>query len=585
MSKKLKAKERRRREQQRLQAKREHQAAQEDALIKDLESEMDDSDELLAQDEDTEEGTPEEISKEYYGEMTVPMSGPTSWDELDAQHDAKEKAENVRKQTYAVEYLVGNILRDNELVPTEKADRMMDVADGFAERVNGIMGEEDMQKSVEVVEIEAILGTYERNRGILEKATDRWEDFLIKRELTGKARKRLADSDFALPDKRKYPIMDKAHVRNALARAAQQMEKGGEAAEDAKKAMPKIRAAAKKFGIVMSKSAFSIQKDKNSDWRWLGVASNNFLDWQNDIISKQAHRNYIEFLDQNPELAPRFMHWHMPGLVRKNKVDFWMEHDGALILSGKLTEDEARFLLKMQAKSDLGMSVGGLALSRDKQDERVVTNYALYEVSDLPLEKAANPFTSLETITKEAGMDKLEYLTDLMGSDEEAKAFLEKTAAKQKELAAAGLTSKGKDEEEVTEPVAEPETPAPIDADTLTAGIVEAVKKEFHVDELNAFVASAQTELEKIPLLEGLVKDLRKTRDEELVEELTPPLSRYAWANENRPSESNQTELKKESEEDEELKKANPHGIDPDTEWLSASTHTMPIKTKEVANA
>jgi len=41
------------------------------------------------------------------------------------------------------------------------------------------------------------------------------------RELTYKARERLPDSSFVFPEKRKYPIHDKAHARNALARVSQ----------------------------------------------------------------------------------------------------------------------------------------------------------------------------------------------------------------------------------------------------------------------------------------------------------------------------------------------------------------------------
>jgi len=36
-----------------------------------------------------------------------------------------------------------------------------------------------------------------------------------------KERKKLSRKSFALPNKRKYPIPDKAHARNALARVAQ----------------------------------------------------------------------------------------------------------------------------------------------------------------------------------------------------------------------------------------------------------------------------------------------------------------------------------------------------------------------------
>jgi len=40
-------------------------------------------------------------------------------------------------------------------------------------------------------------------------------------KLTSKGRKRMKSSSFAIPGKRKYPINDKAHARNALARVAQ----------------------------------------------------------------------------------------------------------------------------------------------------------------------------------------------------------------------------------------------------------------------------------------------------------------------------------------------------------------------------
>ena len=52
-----------------------------------------------------------------------------------------------------------------------------------------------------------------------------------------KERKKLSKKSFALPGKRKYPIPDKAHARNALARVAQH----GSPAEQ-----KKVRAAVKK---------------------------------------------------------------------------------------------------------------------------------------------------------------------------------------------------------------------------------------------------------------------------------------------------------------------------------------------------
>jgi hypothetical protein len=43
---------------------------------------------------------------------------------------------------------------------------------------------------------------------------------LVEKKLAYKARKNLPSSDFALPQKRKYPIHDMKHARNALSRVS-----------------------------------------------------------------------------------------------------------------------------------------------------------------------------------------------------------------------------------------------------------------------------------------------------------------------------------------------------------------------------
>ena len=45
-------------------------------------------------------------------------------------------------------------------------------------------------------------------------------------ELTEKTRDSLKESQFGLPDEKKYPMPDKSHARNAKARASQQKKKG-----------------------------------------------------------------------------------------------------------------------------------------------------------------------------------------------------------------------------------------------------------------------------------------------------------------------------------------------------------------------
>jgi hypothetical protein len=65
-------------------------------------------------------------------------------------------------------------------------------------------------------------------------------------ELKAKTRNKLPDKEFAEPDKRKYPIEDKGHARNAKARASQAVKAGrmskGEQSKINKKADAKLKA-------------------------------------------------------------------------------------------------------------------------------------------------------------------------------------------------------------------------------------------------------------------------------------------------------------------------------------------------------
>ena len=54
-------------------------------------------------------------------------------------------------------------------------------------------------------------------------------------KLSEKKRDSLPDSKFGLPEEHKYPMPDKAHARNAKARASQQQNKGRITAAEEKK--------------------------------------------------------------------------------------------------------------------------------------------------------------------------------------------------------------------------------------------------------------------------------------------------------------------------------------------------------------
>jgi len=469
------------------------------------------------------------VEKDMYGaEMSMMGTGPTSFAELDEMQEAMERNEEIQDTSYNVQQLVRNIIYHPAHSVEEKANLIKAVGTEFGTRVQQIMDKPiEKELDMDLLEIEALIAKDNRSMSVVEKVGD----WIEKKKLTAAAENKLSDSDFALVVERdgkkvrKYPIHDKAHVRNAMARAAQMMERGGEAATDAKSALPKIKAAAKKMGIGMEKGLI-IEKDASGSWRAVMWPSNNFKDWDGEIISEKAHTEYVDWVNKNMDCAPVFVTWHRGGTRRESQVDFAAYENGFLLMSAPLTENEAAGLFEAQKITDIGMSHGSFVLERTGD---VIEKYRMVEVSDLPLENAANPFTDFAILTKEADMDTKKYLATILGSDELAEKYLAKTGMKQKDLREAGVKEAEKVEEKEVKLETIPEAkPAPA---TDAAAIVAQVLKELDVEGLQEFLAKSQEALEKVPVLEGLVKDLSQSRDEELAEMITPKVEKkFLWS-------------------------------------------------------
>ena len=599
-------KERRIQQKANILKKQERQA--EELENEDLTAETDDE-ELLSselEEEAAETEIPEDENpkgEETHKDLNFPPAypeevgaGPTSFQELDQMRVAVEQTESLNALTWDVRDVVNNILRDSEMDMQEKADAIKEVGTDFSQRsdeimaaaslsaVNDIEDDEEVEEQAELEE-EAdekdldllafkALGAYDRRHTTL------WD--MLKAKVSYGSRKNMPDSNFAVVTSktgtsgkkikiRKYLIHDAVHVRNALARIPQAIAVGGDSAKYARMAMPKVHAAAKKMGIGQTKkerSAIMVEKDATGKWRWVGWESNNFIDWDGDIISKAAHEEYIEWWQKNKDLYPAFVSWHTPGTQRTHPVDFMTFDQGFMIMSGPLEEQEAAVLLKAKIDTDLGMSHGTFVLGRDPKDPRVITKYRTYEVSDLPLENAANPFTDFETITKEVGMDKTKYLATILGSEEKAKKFMERTGMKQKELQEAGIESKEK-----TEPTSAPAATAPAQT---SKELIEQVMKEMDIEGLNEFVTKAQEAIDKVPMLEEVIKTLQTSQNEKLAEILTPPAERrFAWTKA-RTSQSDETVIEKSAK----LAAEQP-GVPADY-WLSQATGTTPLKEEPV---
>jgi len=529
------------------------------------------------------EGEPEPVLSK---EMDMPFYAPTTFEEAEAMEKAREKAHEVHKVTYTVQDLVSNILHNPNLDPKEKGIAISKLGDGFGKRVQAIMADEIKKEKVidtQILEIDALIARDQRNISIAEKAGD-W----IAKSFSNTDS--LEDSKFALLVKegetvieRKFPMATKSQVRASLVEASRIAKESDELPKEySEQVFPALKKSAKEFGIGLqeSKNSVIVEKDLSGNYRAILLPTNNFQDTDGEILSDSAHREYVEWVNKNMDVAPIFITKHLAGTHRESKIDFVGYQNGFVVMSVPLTEKEARHILQTQIHTDIGMSHGSIAF-RNPQDESIIEKYRVVEVSDLPLTRAANPFTTLDVIAKEAHMNTQEYLASMLGPDE-AKKYIEKMGLKQEELRALGIKEK---EASTSTPSTEstPTATAPASdakpSDMTMEQLVAVVAKEFGMEELSKEFSLIKEKADsvdemkgKLVVLETLVKELKKSDDEKIAQKISPPVgTTLSWL-QNRPSQSPTTVLNKENELDSKLEKSVPQAG-----WLSEATQTTPV--------
>lgn len=539
----------------------------EDIITDEDDEDLDGEDAL----ENSIETAPQIVQKEYgEGPDMVMAPGPMTWNQLDAEEIAREQAEEMRRVTWQTQDLVSNILYSN-MPSNKKAGAIKDVGDGLGKRMKSAQTQTKKSVDMDLLEINAIIAKDSRHTSVIQKVGD-WVE-------TRKSLNNLSDENFAYVEgTREFPIHDAPHVRASLKQAAKMIAEGDDAEARARQALPKIKEAAKahKVGIGdKEKGAIIVEKDKSGGWRSVMWPSNNFIDTDEDILTEASHEEFVEWVNKNMDIAPVFMSHHIPESIRKNRVDFVGYDHGFLIMSAPLEEHEAAGLLRAQELTDLGMSHGTIVFERDPKDDRYITKYRMVEVSDLPLDHAANPFTNLETVQKEAGMKTLntqEYLASILGDEEKAKEYLTRTELKQKENREAEVEEKGRKPSEPAAAVTVVNTP-PVTPEIET--ILKAVEEKFGMNQLSEAFESISLEAQKVPILEALIKESSGNVDQQLADKIDPPAGKqYSWM-EKRASQAKETVLKTGDEKDDKLAKA-----EPEVHWLSKATKTEPVASQ-----
>jgi len=381
--------------------------------------------------------------------LGYPFTGATSFQDLDAERDAEEKAQDVYALTGDFNALVYNVMSNPDIA--DKAVAVSSLASEFGRRLNQAAKEkEEKSKSIPTRIKEALAG-------------------LLPGEDDG------AESDDG--------------------------------------------------------SGFTLWKEQDGRYRWLAVFSNNYRDDDSppEILSKAAHREFVDAVDAGEWPMPELWFWHIKG-TRFGVTDLLAFDDdtGFTVAMGNIDpgrEHAAEYV----AKQDDWMVSHGMPpeeIERDVEDQSIITRYRSQEISPLPAEAAANKLTWF--ISKEEGMAIPEHKREELanaGFDvdeldkklEDGQAQAETQARESKEVEPVEAAEKDADAD-VTAAETETEEPQATEPQALTVTDIAA-----------AFQTAIAPVLERLDEVEGRFKELAEAKESEPepepMSEMTPAAS------------------------------------------------------------
>jgi hypothetical protein len=149
-----------------------------------------------------------------------------------------------------------------------------------------------------------------------------------------------------------------------------------------------------------SDGAITLWKNKQlGQTRWLAAYSSNYLDddYPSDILSREAHIDYINKVQSKELPYPELWLWHLKGTaIGEADYLFYDDDNGIAMATGFIyngMEKVAQNLAKTNMQ--LGTSHGMTFVKRSEKDKKVIDEYVTIEISILPLVAAANKMTSI----------------------------------------------------------------------------------------------------------------------------------------------------------------------------------------------
>lgn len=163
---------------------------------------------------------------------------------------------------------------------------------------------------------------------------------------------------------------------------------------------------------VKDRNGVLVFKDHNDRWNWLGIVSNNRMDREDDTLTTQSHKAFVQAIDNGTyseafkKDTPDLWIWHVPVPVGYSEMVAYDER-GFLISAGKgyegqFYDDIFEGLAKAETANPgaIGMSHGMPwdFIEKDGGDDHLINFYMSEEFTFLPKEMAANLGTGMGAV-------------------------------------------------------------------------------------------------------------------------------------------------------------------------------------------
>jgi cation transport regulator ChaB len=295
-----------------------------------------------------------------------------------------------------------------------------------------------------------------------------------------------------------------------------------------------VRSFLAKLGVAqeIESSPIVFLKQADGRTRYLLVSTNCFKDREGEIITTEAHEEFVNYVEKRLEEDgvdeyPELWLWHAPG-SRIGKAD-WMDVCSGMRCTSGLIDAEKEYILDRLDEETLGASHGFHGVITKSKH---IVRYRSYEDSLLPREEAANLWTGVsfvEESTMAFSEKRKKWLADRVGSVETVEGFEKAADSLAASLKAQGIQYKSVDEEEEASAAAAAAAEATVEAEQaaqqqeLAEGMVKELTTLTGV--MKAMADASAALAARIEAQDARIATLSKSDDEKVAAVLAPKVT------------------------------------------------------------